>query len=69
MDDLRYTPEVKHLGSAREEYKLLSSYAYCQLPIDFFDLMLAKRGFCFSENNSETKIIELKRPKINLPSC
>jgi hypothetical protein len=69
MDDLRDTPEVKHLGSAREEYKLLSSFAYCQLPIDFFDLMLAKRGFCSRENNAETKIIELKRPKINLPSC
>lgn len=69
MDELRDTTEVKHLGKMQEEYRLLSAHPYCKLPVDFFDLMLAKRGFCSPEPNAETKIIEIKRPRINLPSC
>jgi hypothetical protein len=69
MDELRDTPEVEHLGNGHEEYRLLSSHPYCKLPIDFFDLMLAKRGFCSRDTDAETKIIEIKRPRINLPSC
>ncbi len=45
----------------------LSRYAHCVLPAHFFDLMLAKQAR--DEEEEETQVIEVIRPKNTLPRC
>lgn len=69
MEDRRDTPEVEHLAGGRDEYRFLSSYPYCKLPTDFFDLMLAKGASSEDNPRAETKIIEIRTKGMNLPRC
>jgi hypothetical protein len=66
MEDRRDTPEVE---IRRDENRFLSSYPYCKLPVDFFDLMLARGVHSEDNPRKETKIIEIRPKGINLPGC
>jgi len=49
----------------------LSVHPYCMLPVHFFDLMLARQAREDSDEETETQVIELMKPRTrpNLPAA